>query len=292
MSSAAVNSILARCMTDTAFLEHLANDPRAALTGYDLDEQTRSDFMKLEVGRLRSFAGLIVKVQNNGLWQFFPYTRKLMVHHGIDLDVFVAYRAQHLENRSERVPQKVQIARFLSFLDEYLDSQQVVDYPFLRDILAHEKTIWRLRADLDALGDQAAGAGGEAADVASLRYDDLMSCAPVIHGMLRLVEMGCDPSEIISDLDQPQFEPEQHSFQKRWLAYWVTGTARSLRILQVDRPIASFLSHADGRRSVRAIIRRVVDDVAAGFRLSEFRPFLKLAVKERLLSLKGRRGVD
>lgn len=281
MSSATINSILARCIVDPEFLDRLANDPSVALNGYALDPQIYSDFLKLDITRLRNFAGLVTKVQNNGLWEHFLHTRTLLNYYRIDLEVFIAYRDAHLQNRQAQLSRNQQIERFLSFLQEYLEAEYS-KYPALREILVHEQLTWEIRLSFST-GKRLQSIARKV-DVSSRNYEQLMNLFPVISGLLRLEEFTYDPLEVISHLTQGNFDSRRISAKPRWLGYWADNLTEQLRILELDPPIAALLKQMNGRRSVRTLIRRVIKDAQADLRPSEFRPFLEVAFAEGLLT--------
>jgi hypothetical protein len=282
MSNATINSILARCIVDTAFLDQLASDPPGALNGYALEPQTYADFLKLDIARLRGFAGLVTKVQNNGLWEHFLYTRKLLNYYRIDLEVFTAYRDIHLQNRRAGLSRNQQIERFLSFLWKRIEDDRDYEYLGLREILAHEKITWETRLAFST--NKQRRPKWRKVDIAPLKYDSIMKLIPVIPGLFRLAEFTYDPLEMISNLTRLKFDSNQLSAQPRWLAYWADDSTGNLRILELDQPIASFLSQVNGRHSIRNLIRRVLKGEQAAMRRSEFRPFLQVAFQEGLLA--------
>jgi hypothetical protein len=281
MNSGTINSILARCIVEPAFLDDLVQDPAGALSVYALDPQIYSDFLKLDIARLRNFAGLVTKVQNNGLWEQFLHTRTLLNYYRIDLEVFTAYRDTHLQNRHSQLSHNQQIERFLSFLREYIEAKYST-YPALREILSHEQLTWEIRLSFSNGKRQPSDA--REVDVSSLKYEQLMNLVPVIRGELRVEEFTYDPLEVISKLSQGSFDPAHLSAQPRWLAYWADNSTEQLRMLELDPPVAMLLREINGRRSVRTLIRRVVKDAQAGLRPSEFRPFLEMAFSKGVLT--------
>jgi hypothetical protein len=281
MNAATINSILARCIVDTAFLDLLASDPSGALNGYALDPQTYSDFLKLDIDRLRNFAGLVTKVQNNGLWEHFLHTRTLLNYYQIDLEVFTAYRATHLWNRQAQLSRNEQIEQFLSFLREYIEAEYS-KYPALREILTHEQLTWEIRVSFDA--GKRLQSFTRKIDVASLKYDQFMNLVPIISGTLRVQEFTYDPFEVIVNLTQGNFDPRRCSAEPRWFGYWADNSTEQLRIMELDSPIAMFLKEVDGRRSIRRLLRRAIKGARADLRPSEFRPSLEKAFDEGLLT--------
>jgi hypothetical protein len=281
MSSATINSILARCLVDPAFLEQLASNPSGALNGYALEPESYLDFLKLDAASLRNFAGLVTKVQNNGLWEHFLYTRTLLNYYHIDFEVFTAYRATHLQNRRDQASRNQQIERFLSFLREYIEAEHS-KYPAVREVLVHEQLTWAMRLSFST--GRRLSPGRRLTDISSLKYEQLMNLVPAMGGAIHLEEFDYDPVELISKLAQGIFDHEQLSPLPRWLGYWADDSTEQLRVLELDPPIVALLREVNGRRSVRSLIRRVVKGAQAGLRLSDFRPFLESAFDVGLLT--------
>jgi hypothetical protein len=281
MSSSTINSILARCIVDTAFLDQLASDPTAALNGYALNPQLYSDFLRLDINRLRDFAGLVTKVQNNGLWEHFPHTRTLLNFYRIDLEVFTAYRETHLQNRQAQLSRNQQIERFLSFFGEYIKAEYS-NYPALLEVLAHEQLTWEIRISFST--SKRLPSITHKIVSPTIKYDQLMSLVPFIPSLLRVKEFNYNPLEVISNLTQGNFDPQRLSAEPKWLGYWADHLTKQLRILDLDPSIALLLEQVNGRRSIRTLIRRVIKGAHTGLRPSEFRPFLEAAFSEELLT--------
>lgn len=279
--SATINSILARCIVDTAFLNQLASDPATALRAYALDPQIYSDFLKLDVARLRHFAGLVTKVQNNGLWEHFPHTRTLLNYYRLDLEVFTEYRDTHLQNRQAQLSRNQQIERFLSFLRKQLEPDYP-RYPALREILLHEQLTWELRISFSTGMHRPTAM--RRSDISALNYAMFMKLIPIKPDLLRIERFSYDPLEIISKLTQEKFNSRALKEKPRWLGYWADGSSEQLRILELDQHVAMLLKEIDGCRSIRSLVRRAMKHSEAAVRPSEFRPFISLAFAEGLLA--------
>lgn len=279
--SATINSILARCIVDTAFLNQLASDPAAALRAYSLDPQIYSDFLKLDVARLRHFAGLVTKVQNNGLWEHFSHTRTLLNYYHLDLEVFTDYRDTHLQNRQAQLSRNQQIERFLSFLQKRLEPDYP-RFPALREILLHEQLTWQLRISFSTGIHQPTPM--RPTDISAINYATFVKLIPIKPDLLRIERFSYDPLEIISKLTQEKFNSGALKEKPKWLGYWADGSSGHLRILELDKHIAVLLREIDGRRSIRSLVRHVMKHSQSGVRPSEFRPFISLALAEGLLA--------
>lgn len=276
MSNSTVNEILARCVVSPAFLEQLATNPAEALAGYTLDARTYSDFLALDVRRLRHFAGVVTKVQNNGLWQWLPDTRAVLVHYGLDLDVFVAYRELHQAHRAQRkASRNEQTRQFITFLREYLHARGYESSPGLRDILAHESFTWEIRAALEEAGPS--GESPSIPDVSSLDASRFRSLVPRIQGVLRLAHFTYDASEISSLLAARTFGAARLTHRPRWLGYWGHAGTQELRILEMDESLVKLLKEVDGQRTVRTLIQRVGRGLPEPLPPARFRAFIEAA---------------
>jgi hypothetical protein len=277
MSNSVIQSILARCIVDPPFLDRLVVAPLEALHGYDLDHKTRAQFAELDVHRLRGFAGLVTRVQNNGLWQDFSATRSLLVHHGLDLEVFAAYCPQHQHTRSEgKLGRDEQTRRFLAFLHDWIAPREI---PCLADVLAHETFVWDVRRSF-------AGAPPSSPHATGLPAARLADLVPAVQGVLRVRAFLHDPAAIVRALEAGTYTPERLSHRLRWLAYWGDAATGTLRVLELDMPIAHLLEDIDGRRNLRTLARRASRRAALALAPAHFRPFLANAVSTGLLSVR------
>lgn len=280
--SGSVQSILARCIVDVPFLDLLARDPGAALEGYALDERTRQGFHELDVERLRRFAGLITKVQNNGLWQPLPYTRALMNGYGLESDVFVAYVEAHQRNRAEAIGRDEQTRRFLGFLGDYLERRQSPACPGLRDVLVHERVLW----EIERFSGSPEPPSTEPIDPpAGAR--DFLRWIPVIRGTLRVEAFATNPLATVAALQAGVFRPEDVPSQELHLGYFRAGggAGGELRILELAPLAGALLSHVDGRRSLRRIVDRACAGSADRPRTGELRAFFESSARQGLLTL-------
>lgn len=235
--SATVNTVLARCMVDPDYLALMASDREAALRGYELDARTRADFLALDVRRLIGLATVITKVQNNGLWQWLPYTRALTVRYGIEHELFAAFQREHQLLRSGPRTRDEQTLRFLDFVRAALDEWIPEEMPGLREVFLHERILWEIRT---ALGSPTATGTAR---------------VPAPNGALRIGHFACSPSEVIAAIRKERFIPEDVRPVPQWLVYHGNLETNSVRTLEVDAQAARILELADGTRSVAAIAR-------------------------------------
>jgi hypothetical protein len=274
-ATAAVESVLARCLLDADFLGAVSSDPAAALAGYDLDERTRGDLEALDFSKVRKFAGFITKVQHNYLWDPMPFTRALLKHHGVEIELFAAYHARHLELREEGASRPAKISSFLEFAQAFVTER---DYPGLREILLHERIRWELES-LPPTG-----------TVPDARVDPgpLGKLVPHARGRVRVARFELSPLAIEQQLASGRFEPSELSAGKRDLAYWSDPGSEQLRILEIDELTAALVSEVDGKRSVRAVVARVAGRAADDETAERVRPVFEGLADAGLLALVAR----
>src|SRR5262245_18804899 len=109
MSTATVNSIIARCILDPPFLDALISNTEAALKGYDLDEQEQRGFLSLDLRKIRYLAGFITKIQNHDVIAEIAQTHALLRHYDLELPVFSAYRETHQRMRPAHPPKREKV---------------------------------------------------------------------------------------------------------------------------------------------------------------------------------------
>jgi hypothetical protein len=253
MSNAAVTSVIARCLLDATFLEHMAADPRAALSECALDERTRFALETLDIAQVRRFAGFIVKVQHSFLWESFPWTVKLLQAYGIELEVFASYLAQHQRlRRSPGLSRREKLAAFAAFLRGLLNEGPGTRWAALLDVLTHEQAEWEIRT---ALADEPAERPQPCAPLAPDSREFLRQ-VPVVRGALRIARFSYDPCEIIALLAAGAPIPDRLAPQPCCLAYWGDVATQELRVLELDALSAVLLAQVNGRRSLRTVLRR------------------------------------
>jgi len=265
--TAAVNTILARCMVDPDFLSLLSSDRDAALHGYDIDARTRADFASLDIRRLIGLAATVTKVQNNGLWQWIPYTRALTVRYGLEQELFAAFHRHHQSLRAGPRTRDEQTRRFLDFLRDALDQWIPEETPALRDVFLHERLMWEIRTTV-AAGTASPGP----------------SRVPAPAGVLRTGFFASSPHESITALRQERFEPADVNCSPQWLVYAGDIATQTIRTLEVDEETAHVLALCDGRRSIAAVARQ------SGIDRRRVRALIAAAVDAGLLALPVRRS--
>ncbi|MEK6301317.1 MAG: hypothetical protein AABO41_11385 [Acidobacteriota bacterium] len=290
MISAKVETILARCMVDSEFLQRFADNGAAALDEYRLDEKLRREFAEIDVGRIKGLAALITKVQLNGLWQHLRFTRTLLKLQGIEPQIFIAYRAEHQQNRAgQGVCRKEQTRRFITFLDEYIASRSGPQYAAIADVLHHERFVWEIGTYAQ---EHAAGNGAsteaESMHLTSITPSEFWRSVPEIRGLLRTQRFTYDVSALVERISASDPSPPTDC-PGAVLAYWFDPSVHSLRIFEVDDLSEAILNSVNGCRSVRAIVDRVNRTEAVFVERRAVRDFLAESINAGLIVLRPAR---
>jgi hypothetical protein len=262
-------------MLDPVFLDLLERDPAIALGEYALDPALVSEFSRLDWSRVRGFAGMAAKVQNNGLWQHFFYTRTLLANFKLDNRLFVAYRRQHLENRKEGLSRDAQTDRFLQFLRTYIHSLSD-NYPGLSAVIQHEHWAWEIAKSLSC---QPSKSNGPPARNARPSDHTLMNAAITINGVIRVGEFKHDPLQIVAMVDHGHFDPKALVETSIWRCYWGDPASGELRILESDANSATVLNAVNGCQCAKDILRSTTESNSIQAKL-----FLRQAFKIGLVS--------
>ncbi|MFD9044010.1 hypothetical protein [Streptomyces bottropensis] len=252
MTTAAVQLFLARCVVDPPFLELARNDLQRALSGLDLTGRERQEFLSLDLNRVRTFAGFVTKVQNNTLWQMFPYTRLLVDHYGLDLKLFSAYQAQHQCDRANQVDRIERTRHFAAFFPGWLASIGATHYPGLLDLFQHERLQFEQQVALQA----AASDQGPPVDPALLDRDTrtVDRLVPQIRGLLLIESFRHDPARIIQALETDRQALADLPALPRLLAYWGDRDSLQLRVFEVDVYLRDLLGLVDGRHTLGQLL--------------------------------------
>ena len=284
MNSAVINSILARCLLDSAFLEQLSQNPDTALRAYGLDARTYADFLEADIARIRSFAGFIAKVQHNHLFEAFPNTRALLKFYGLELRVFTEYLEIHQQNRtSRRLSRDQRTEVFLEFLRDYISNLADSECPGLPDVLSHEQAIWEIKRFL--ANKELPQPPTPGSEIVSLESERLADVVPSVNGIVRPIAYRYDPVEVISALQQKRFDPKQLSVCRKMMCYWGNAETYQLRVFEVNSAVAALLALVDGYRSVADIVRHLTDEIGSVVPISSFLPFFESAVQQGILTI-------
>jgi hypothetical protein len=291
MSGAAVTtsveSLIARCLLDAAFLRDARADPARALAERNLGPEALPVLAAIDLSRVRQFAGFITKVQHNHLWESMPYTRSLMKHYGAEIEIFATFHGRHLDLRASHAPRTERLDAFGDFVDAYAAARD--DVPGLRDILRHERIQMELRAQMSSMSGAVDPLTTSAPDAAG-RPTRYASLVPAVLGALRVASFEHDPLAIAAAVSRGDLPDGVLSAPPNTLAYAARPAARQLRVLEIDALTAALLVQVNGRRSIRAIAARVTGRAAPAVPVSRLRPIFDAARDAGLITLQSRPG--
>jgi hypothetical protein len=271
MSAAVVQQIIARSVVDPTFLDWMNVDMKGALAGYELSGDELKEFRALDLARLDGLIGVVIKVQNNGLWQTFPYTRLAIDYYALDLDFFGDYQAQHQRDRTDaRADYVLRSRHFTSFFSSWLNERDKDTFPCLRDVFLHERALFEHRIALKEpdpdLPQTASFDLGEHA---------LLELVPVIRGLLLTERFEYNPGLVIEALSKDA-SLERIPRHDRDIAYWGDLDTSRIRMFEVDGDARSLLDRIDGTRSLQKMLP--TSDAARAHLLQIFREMMKLGV--------------
>lgn len=249
-------SIVARCLVDPAFLTAMQADPEHALGDYMLDPATREEMGRLDVKRVRLFAGFICKVQHNHLWQWFPATRALMAFFGIELEVFSRFRLVQCSPKWKTITRNDRIRAFAGFaasvVPELLLENRLC--PGLVEAIEHELMVWEVSLQLS---EAPVDPGLSASTVSTLPWAEAQRLVPRVRRPHRIRSYGIDPAKLVATVVAGSFDGCLPQRSNETLLYWAAPKENRVDVLNIDPVAAHLLGQCDGRRSVRAVIRRL-----------------------------------
>lgn len=230
MSSTAVNVLIGRLLSSPSFLSDFSakRDLVASLPHFSTAE--KDDIVNLDLTVLSDFAALIVKVQNNFLWEVIPHTRRLMRTLGLDSDVFGQFSSVHDQLKKARVTRNLRVESFLQFLGRYLESNHRKSPP-LQAVFSHEQT---LHAICNALATTASQ---------PLRKKKLRPESRIVPiGHLFIKSFTCDPLLLVSSWYDVAEQVEATPCVETSVVYWrAIGEARP-RIFRVPPAFGNLLN--------------------------------------------------
>jgi hypothetical protein len=287
VDSAAITSVIARCLLDSGFLQQMAEHPDVALEPYDFDSGTRRELLRLDTDRVRKFAGFITKVQHNYLWEWFPYTEVLLRHYQLEIEVFASYCPIHQRIRKiGQASREQKIESFLDFLEATLNEDRSLKYPGLSDVLRHERIQWNLKRDSAGQDGEEGSDGPQAADVSHLRWNELRGLVPRIHGKLWVAEFSYDPLAIIAEIRRGAFDSTALQRNRCSRGYWISTKAEILQIFEFSEAMAVLFQLIDGNSTAEVIVERTLSrlELSGSFNTAQFKPVFEFGGKAGLLS--------
>jgi hypothetical protein len=279
MSTATVNSIIARCIVEPPFLAALASNPKETLDRYDLDEQARLDFLSLDLTRIQYLAGFITKIQNHDVVAELPQTHILLRHYALELPVFSAYHETHQRLRRTNPGKNEKLRVFVPFLKGYLDSLRAASAPGLADILNHEWLLWEVR---ESVARQRSAGEGSSAVPAPASGAGLDESVPRLNGVFRVGLFEYNPIEIAAEIASSSFDAGRLSQEACMWGYWADPGTASLRLFQLESGVLMVLDQITGSRSISEIIRRLEETSQGEITPEEIRAFFLTAFQSGL----------
>ena len=281
MSTATVNSIIARCILDPRFLDALASNTEETLKEYALDEQEQRGFLSLDLRRIRYLAGFITKIQNHDVIAEMAQTHTLLRHYDLELPVFSAYRETHQRMRAANPGKREKVRAFVAFLKTYLASLPPDSAPGLEDILNHEWLMWE--ASLSA-GTQppASGAGSTGETPPERALDNLDELVPRMNGVFRVGVFEHDPLEIANQIAKSAFDSSRLCKDAGIWGYWGNPGSVPVRLFRLDYGVLTVLQEITGSRTIGEIIRRLTAATKPEITPEEVRSFFVTAFQSGL----------
>jgi hypothetical protein len=252
VSARGVQQFIARCVVDPPFLDLAANNLSSALADFDLSEQERIDFTTLDLAHVRTFAGLVTKVQNNGLWSTFPTTRLLIDWYGLDLDLFTDYRSQHQHDRcAPDVSHTDRVRHFCDFFAAWVEPRSN-QYLGLLDVFNHERILYGQRLALQSV-DVTSESVSVAIDTCSDNVIDQL--VPEIRGRLDIERFRYNITDLVNAVRNDPASLGGLRANERYLAYWGDWSEMRLRIFEIDEAARALLLGVDGQSALADLLR-------------------------------------
>jgi hypothetical protein len=284
MSTATVNSIIARCILDPPFLDALTSNTEETLKGYDLDPDERRGFVGLDLSRIRYLAAFITKIQNHDVIAEIAQTHTLLRHYDLELPVFSAYRERHQRLRPANPGKREKVRAFVAFLKTYLASLPADSAPGLEDILNHEWLMWEASASAGTQrpvpGARSNHATGPARDLNDI--NDIDEWVPRLNGVFRVGLFEHDPVEIAGQIARSAFDSSRLCKDAGIWGYWGNPRSASVSLFRLDYGVLMVLQEITGNRSVGEIIRRITATAKSEISPEEVRSFFVTAFQNGL----------
>jgi hypothetical protein len=195
---------------------------------------------------VEKFGGFITLVRHNFLWEALPLTRSFLSKSPFELELFTAWRSNHLAARFYRRPDRdAQTAGFVTFTLDFLSTRPSLVW--LRDLLVHESVLWTLRGS------------SEPEDLLSAKPS--LRRRPSIRGRLRVLSLSALPSELVARAQCAITDRPPKTSDSHWFVYHVPPGSNELRAVEVDALFAILLSRVDGVRTAMSIARSIAADI-------------------------------
>lgn len=281
VNNRALNAVVARCIMDATFASRCVESDASALAVYRLNEAERSELTPALIGKIRSFAGFICKVQHNDLWESFPFTRALLRFYRLEHEIFCEYASIYQTQRSLPKSRAERRLDFIEFLITGFGEDRAARYAGVVDAALHERILEELRA--------AASDNGATLVKTPVHSGDRCDGIPIIRGLVRLGYFLCDPIAVTGMLRLGCFDTKTVSYCNSWRCYWLEPDNHEVHLVDVEPGIVMLLSAIDGRRTIDQVVAQA-SQVVESSRTSEWLLGLKALVNAGMLTLNAAGG--
>ena len=232
MSSAAVNSLLGRLVSDPIFLGNFPEEKYVVAAMPQFSAAEKRDILNLDVASLWGFSSLVVKVQNNFLWEVLPCTRLMLRGLKLDSDVFGQFASLHCQMKKARESKTVRIERFLGFLADYIHEREAELLP-LQAVFSHERTLYEIRNAPNVSCSRV---------YTKTRPKIDSRIAPV--GQFRIRFFPCDPLPLIACGFRLSSKLPKIDWSETSVLYWKASGKTAPRIFQIPPALGRVLDAA------------------------------------------------
>jgi hypothetical protein len=230
-----IHAVVARCLVDPKFLAENLEGTDDALADAGGDAAA--------VQGIALFQAFIVKVKHTGVRNALPSVFRLLSAVAEELAFFRYYAPSYLAVRSKGpLPLGDLIKLFAEHLTRYLDTRQDAASAAFRELLSHEMTLWRMRAEMPP------------------RQQDKRAGALTWRGRMEVARYATDVPRLCAALKTKTFTPTD-SFAARdvSLAYWRSRGGGPAQAFEIDELTSLLFSLVDGRRSLDLIGAALAD---------------------------------
>jgi hypothetical protein len=235
MNAAQVHSVIAAGAADPRRVARWASDPAAMRAlGIELGG--------LDLGALRGFSGLAMKVRHNGLRDAWRWTFRLLDVAGIEIELFADFALSVAERGCGLAAGDEARARdLLAFIADWPGGRQFAGL-LLWDLVRHEQALFELaRAEPPV-------------PAAATQPKPTPDAIAHVRGLIELHEMRYDPIEVIAALRARDPVLTGLATGRRLFAYWRPHGDATIQRVELDEFGFTALQAADGHRSVAELL--------------------------------------
>lgn len=232
MNAAQIHAVIAAGAADPRRVVRWASDP-AAMRAVGVEPGS------LDLGALRRFGGLAMKVRHNGLRDAWRGTFRLLDVAGIEIELFADYALAVAERgRGLAVGDEARARDLLEFIAGWPGGGQPAGR-LLWDLVRHEQTLFELaRIEPPPL------------PAAATQTRPTPDSLALVCGLVQLHEMRHDPIEIVAALRARDPVLNGLVAGRRLFAYWRPQGESATQRVELDEFGFAALQAADGQRSV------------------------------------------